>query len=56
MIRRGTVDSSDALKLGIGAMTDSSWKGFYQPIVAIGVYERGVDICEAYTTSRSAWI
>jgi NitT/TauT family transport system substrate-binding protein len=50
MIQRGTVDSGDALKLGIGAMTDARWKAFYESMVAVGVYKPGVDISKAYTT------
>ena len=50
MIQQGTVDSGDALKLGIGAMTDARWKAFYQSMVAVGVYRPGVDISKAYTT------
>ncbi|HUB16437.1 MAG TPA: ABC transporter substrate-binding protein [Acetobacteraceae bacterium] len=50
MIQRGTVDSGDALKLGIGAMTDARWKAFYQSMVAVGVYPPGIDISKAYTT------
>jgi NitT/TauT family transport system substrate-binding protein len=50
MIQRGTVDSADALKLGIGAMTDARWNAFYQSMVAVGVYRPGIDISKAYTT------
>jgi NitT/TauT family transport system substrate-binding protein len=50
MIQRGTVDSGDALKLGIGAMTDARWKAFYDSMVAVGVYKPGTDISKAYTT------
>jgi len=50
MIQRGTVDSGDALKLGIGAMTDARWKAFYDAMVAVGVYKLGIDIGKAYTT------
>ncbi len=50
MIQRGTVDSGDALKVGIGAMTDARWKAFYDSMVAVGVYQPGIDISKAYTT------
>jgi len=50
MIQRGTVDSGDALRLGIGAMTDARWKEFYDSMVAVGVYKPGIDISKAYTT------
>jgi NitT/TauT family transport system substrate-binding protein len=50
MIEHGTVDSGDALKLGIGAMTDSRWKAFYDSMTAVGVYKTGIDFNRAYTT------
>ena len=50
MIEHGTVDSGDALKLGIGAMTDARWAEFYRSMAAVGVYSKGIDISHAYTT------
>ena len=50
MIEHGTVDSGDALKLGIGAMTDARWHAFYQAMSDVGVYDKGIDISAAYTT------
>jgi NitT/TauT family transport system substrate-binding protein len=50
MIQRGTVDSGDAKTLGIGAMTDARWQAFYDSMVAVGVYQPGIDIAKAYTT------
>lgn len=50
MIERGTVDSGDTLRLGIGAMTDARWKAFYDAMTAVGVYQPGIDISKAYTT------
>jgi NitT/TauT family transport system substrate-binding protein len=50
MIQRGTVDSGDAKTLGIGAMTDARWKAFYDSMVAVGVYQPGIDVSKAYTT------
>ncbi len=50
MMQRGTLDSGDALKLGIGAMTDARWKAFYDSMAAVGVYQPGIDISKAYTT------
>jgi len=50
MIEHGTVDSGDALKLGIGAMTDARWHAFYQAMSDVGVYPKGIDISRAYTT------
>ncbi len=45
----GIVDSGDALELGIGAMTDATFKDFYDKMVAAGVVEEGIDIEKAYT-------
>lgn len=50
MRERGILDSGDALTLGIGAMTDERWRGFYASQVAVGVYKPGIDISKAYTT------
>ncbi len=50
MLARGTVDSGDARRLGIGAMTDARWKAFYDSMVAVGVYKPGIDLSKAYTT------
>jgi NitT/TauT family transport system substrate-binding protein len=50
MIERGTVDSGDAVTLGIGAMTDARWQAFYDSMSAVGVYRKGIDIAKAYTT------
>ena len=45
----GVLDSGDALKSGIGAMTDQRWAEFYQSTVAAGVYPKGLDVSKAYT-------
>lgn len=45
----GIVDSGDALKLGIGAMTDERWSGFYNEMVKSGVVQPGIDYKRAYT-------
>jgi len=50
MKTRGIVDSGDALKLGIGAMTDARWAAFYQSMAAVGVYPKGLDVTKAYTS------
>jgi NitT/TauT family transport system substrate-binding protein len=50
MIARGTVDSGDTLRLGIGAMTDARWSSFYASMVKVGVYKAGIDLARAYTT------
>ena len=45
----GLVDSGDALKLGIGAMTDARMKDFYDQMVKAGVVKAGLDYKKAYT-------
>ncbi len=46
----GIVDSGDALKLGIGAMTHERVASFYDKMVKSGVIKPGLDIKQAYTT------
>jgi NitT/TauT family transport system substrate-binding protein len=45
----GLVDSGDALTLGVGAMTDERFKGFYDQMVKAGVVKPGLDYKKAYT-------
>ena len=45
----GIVDSGDALKLGIGAMTDARMKSFFDKMVRAGVVKAGIDYKRAYT-------
>lgn len=46
----GIVDSGDALKTGIGTMTDARMKDFYDKVVAAGIYKAGeVDLASTYT-------
>jgi NitT/TauT family transport system substrate-binding protein len=45
----GIVDSGDSIKLGIGAMTDAQWKGFFDKMVHAGVVKAGIDYKRAYT-------
>jgi NitT/TauT family transport system substrate-binding protein len=45
----GIVDSGDTLKLGIGAMTDTHWKSFFDKMVHAGVVKAGLDYKRAYT-------
>src|SRR5213080_1636923 len=45
----GIVDSGDALKLGIGAMTDARWREFADTMVKAGVYPADIDVAKAYT-------
>ena len=49
MLEYGIVDSGDALKLGIGAMTDARWKEFTDTMVKAGVYPADLDLSKAYT-------
>ena len=45
----GIVDSSDSIKLGIGAMTDARWNSFFDKMVHAGVVKSGLDLKRAYT-------
>jgi NitT/TauT family transport system substrate-binding protein len=45
----GIVDSGDAAKLGIGAMTDAQWKSFFDKMVKAGVVKAALDYKRAYT-------
>jgi len=45
----GLVDSGDALKLGVGAMTDERVRKFYDQMVKAGVVKAGLDYKKAYT-------
>ncbi|MDE2005660.1 MAG: ABC transporter substrate-binding protein [Rhodospirillales bacterium] len=49
MIAHGIVESGDAMRLGIGAMTDARWAAFYAAMQAVGVYPKGIDVREGYT-------
>jgi NitT/TauT family transport system substrate-binding protein len=46
---RGIVLSGDALKDGIGAMSDARWRGFYDSMASVGVLPRGLDVGAAYS-------
>jgi NitT/TauT family transport system substrate-binding protein len=45
----GILDSGDALKMGIGAMTEARWRAFYEEMAAVGLYPKGMDYTKAYT-------
>jgi len=45
----GIVDSGDAEKLGIGAMSDARWKDFHATMVEAGLYAADLDLKRAYT-------
>ena len=49
MTERGLVKSGDALKLGIGAMTDERWKRFYDTMADAGAFPKGVDYKKAFS-------
>jgi NitT/TauT family transport system substrate-binding protein len=49
MNERGIVRSGDALRLGVGAMTDARWKSFYDTMAAAGAFPTGLDIKKAYS-------
>jgi NitT/TauT family transport system substrate-binding protein len=49
MKKYGVVDSGDALKLGIGAMTDARWKDFFGKMVETGMIDARADYTRAYT-------
>jgi len=49
MTEYGIVRSGDALKLGIGAMTDERWKRFYETMTAAGTFPAGLDYRKAYS-------
>jgi NitT/TauT family transport system substrate-binding protein len=49
MLEYGIVDSGDALKLGIGAMSDARWREFSDTMVKAGVYPADIDVSKAYT-------
>ncbi len=49
MNERGIVLSGDALKDGIGAMSDERWNSFYQSMVEVEVLPKGLDVGRAYT-------
>ena len=46
----GIVDSGDASKLGIGAMTDARMKSFFDKMVRAGVVKGTIDYRKSYTT------
>ncbi|TMQ03432.1 MAG: ABC transporter substrate-binding protein, partial [Deltaproteobacteria bacterium] len=45
----GIVDSGEALKLGVGAMTDDRVKSFFDKMVRAGVVKSTIDVRKAYT-------
>ncbi|KAF0231181.1 MAG: hypothetical protein FD175_1050 [Beijerinckiaceae bacterium] len=49
MNEKGIVKSGDALKLGIGAMTDERWANFYRDMTAAGMFPPNIDLKKAYS-------
>ncbi len=49
MNQYGIVRSGDALKLGVGAMTDERWGRFYGQMTQAGVFPANLDIKKAYS-------
>ncbi len=49
MNEKGIVMSGDALKLGVGAMTDERWARFYDDMTKAGVFPTGLDVKKAYS-------
>ena len=45
----GIVDSGDAQKYGIGAMTEERWRDFFETMVKAGVYPADLDFRRAFT-------
>jgi len=45
----GVVDSGDARKYGIGAMTDARWRDFFDTMAGAGVYPKDMDYKKAFT-------
>ena len=45
----GIVDSGDSVEFGIGAMTDTHWKSFFDKMVRAGVVKAGIDYKRGYT-------
>ena len=46
----GIVDSGDAGRLGIGAMTEARWRDFFEVMAQQGLYPKDMDFKKAYTT------
>jgi NitT/TauT family transport system substrate-binding protein len=45
----GIVDSGDAKKFGIGAMTDSRWRDFFDTMAKAGVYPKDMNYAQGFT-------
>jgi NitT/TauT family transport system substrate-binding protein len=49
LISHGILESGDALRLGIGAMTDARWQDFFDAMSKQGLYPADMDYKRAYT-------
>ena len=49
MNERGIVMSGDAVRDGIGAMSDARWQSFYQSMVAVDVLPAGLEVGRTHT-------
>lgn len=49
LLDRGIVESGDAARSGIGAMSDARWADFFKAVSAQGLYPAGMDPRRAYT-------
>ena len=49
LIKHGILDSGDASRLGIGAMTDARWAAFLKSTAEQGLYSKDLDLKKAYT-------
>lgn len=46
----GIVLSGDALTQGIGTMSQAKWQSFYDQMSALGLYKKGLDVSQMFTT------
>ena len=49
MKAHGIIDSGDAKRLGVGAMTAARWRDFYETMAKAGVYPQGLDYRRAFS-------
>ena len=54
MRQYGLVTGGDAASGGVGAMSDATWKRFFDMASGLGVYRRSLDYHAAYTTAFTA--
>ena len=54
MRQYGLVTGGDAAAGGVGAMSDATWKRFFDMASGLGVYPKTLDYHAAYTTAFTA--